>query len=120
MAKKRFDLSDPIVAQALKILAAQYDKSDMEHSEILRGDFCHEEISPESCIAAISHALRSAPGGWALVNMDEYTLLPVTPTEEMLQRAWPDIEIHNGNFDKEGAYADLIAMECRGPGVIHG
>lgn len=60
MAKKRFDLSDPIVAQALQILADQYPPTDEARCEILRGEFSGEPIAPRDAVAAIVAALKSA------------------------------------------------------------
>ncbi|HEL4199721.1 TPA: hypothetical protein UM365_000535 [Stenotrophomonas maltophilia] len=62
MAKKRFDLSDPIVAKALQILAAQYPATDEARSEILRGEFSGEPIDPRDAVAAIVAALNTARG----------------------------------------------------------
>jgi len=60
-------------------------------------------------LRAIARALRAAPDGFALVDLDEYSVLPDTPTEQMLDVGWPDHEFIGDTFDKEGAYADLLA-----------
>lgn len=55
--------------------------------------------------------LGETADGFELVNLDEYAVLPLVPTEDMLDIGWPLGEIHNGRFDREGAYADLIATQ---------
>ncbi|HDS1140236.1 TPA: hypothetical protein QDZ75_004314 [Stenotrophomonas maltophilia] len=109
MAKPRFDLSDPIVAQALAILAAQYPTSDEAHAEVLRGDFGGERIDPRDAVSAIVTAIRTAPEGYALADLDEQSVLPDVPTQLMLDEGWPDGEFIGDGFDKKGAYADLLA-----------
>lgn len=113
MAKYRFDLGDPLISQALQILASQYPTSDEARGEILRGDFSGESITPRDAVAAIAAALKIAPDGFAIADLDEYVIMPTSPTQRLLDIGWPVCEIHNGRFDREGAYADLTAAGAK-------
>lgn len=44
----------------------------------------------------------------AVVNLDDSSVLPNKPTDDMLDEAWPNGHFISPAFDKQGAYADLI------------
>jgi len=103
-----------IEQQARELLAAEYwCAGSIDAANDLRANRMDERLGwvREANIAlrAVARALRAAPDGFALVDLDEYSVLPDAPTEQMLDVGWPDHEFIGATFDKEGAYADLLA-----------
>lgn len=97
-----------IEQQARELLAEQY-RADGQ--PVLAHAVEHGASSPwaDTPLRAVAAALRAVPEGFALVDLDENSILPDTPTERMLDVGWPDNEFIGATFDKEGAYADLLA-----------
>ncbi|MGH8038919.1 MAG: hypothetical protein ACRES5_05665 [Pseudomonas sp.] len=52
-------------------------------------------------VASTDGAQRSAPDGFALLDLDENSLLSDTPKEQMLDAGWPDSEMIGDRFDKQ-------------------
>ena len=101
---------DAIEKRALELLAAAYKATEyppMVHEShgLIHGRLDRRE---QAAVEAIIAALTPPEG---------YVLVPVEPTEAMLQAGYPRNERLDDTFDRLGAWADMLAARPEVPGA---